>query len=380
MTAFRTIAAASTLLALGGCELGTKVSEQTGYRGTGMEQIRDVSLVKAAAQVPPPPYPLEISPGSRPAREVYQNVQVLGGLNEDEFNHLMAAITQWVAPPEQGCNYCHNPENMADDNVYTKIVARSMLKMTLAANGQWVNHTGKTGVTCYTCHRGNAVPAYFWTREVPGDRLAVRGQKRGQNTPLASVGYTSLPHDIFERYFAGDPSAIRVASSSPYPGLDGMTTRNAEDSYGIMMHVSQALGVNCTYCHNSQSFRSWSLSRPQRATAWYGINMVRDMNEGYIAPLANVLPANRKGPAGDPFKVNCLTCHQGAAKPMGGVSMIADYPYLRAVHQDVAAAAPAASGVPAALADPRELTSDISPPNAPATEANATGSPLPGQQ
>lgn len=381
MTATRTIVAATALLALSGCELGTKVSEQTGYRGTGLEQIRDVSLVKAAAKIPPPPYPLEISPGSRPAREVYQNVQVLGNLNEDEFNHLMASITQWVAPPEQGCNYCHNPENMADDRVYTKIVARNMLRMTLAANNQWTDHTGKTGVTCYTCHRGQAVPAYHWANQPPTDRLSVRGQKRGQNTPLANVGYASLPNNVFQRYFAADPSAIRVAANSPYPGKDGMTTRNAEDSYGIMMHVSQALGVNCTYCHNSQSFRSWSLSRPQRATAWYGINMVRDINETYIAPLANVLPANRKGPEGDPFKVNCLTCHQGVNKPLGGVSMIADYPYLRAAHANVVAAAPPAAGsVPAALDAPREMTSDISPPNAPSTEASATGSPLPGQQ
>jgi photosynthetic reaction center cytochrome c subunit len=32
---------------------------------------------------------------------------------------------------------------------------------------------------------------------------------------------------------------------------------------------------------------------------------------------------------GDPYKVNCLTCHQNQAKPLGGVSMLAQYPYMR---------------------------------------------------
>ena len=77
-----------------------------------------------------------------------------------------------------------------------------------------------------------------------------------------------------------------------------------------MMHMSSALGVNCTYCHNTQSFRQWSISRPQRANAWYGIRMVRDINVNYIGSLTHVFPAYRKGPQGDPNKVNCGTCHQ----------------------------------------------------------------------
>jgi photosynthetic reaction center cytochrome c subunit len=377
MTAARTFAASFALLTLSGCELGWKQSEQTGYRGAGLAQITDVSNVKEASAVPPPPYELEIAPDSPRAGEVYENVQVLGDLSADEFNHLMASITQWVAPPEQGCNYCHNPENMADDSVYTKTVARSMLRMTRDLNGRWASHTGKTGVTCYTCHRGQPVPAYVWNNTPPTDRLSVRGQKRGQNTPEENVGYASLPYAVFERYFAGNPSTIRVASSSAYPGTNPLTTRHAEDSYAIMMHTSQALGVNCTYCHNSQSFRSWSLSRAQRATAWYGIRMVRDVNHGYIAPLTPVFPANRKGPAGDPYKVNCLTCHQGVNKPLGGVSMIADYPYLRPARPvQVARPEGGPGGVPAALDRPEEMTSDIAPPNAPADQANNTGSPV----
>ena len=116
---------------LSACQLGTKSAEQYGYRGTGMDQINVASAKKTLDPVhvvPPPPYDPP-KPGGKPAREAYQNVQVLGDISEDEFSYTMAAITQWIAP-EQGCNYCHNPANMASDEVYTKVVARRMLQMT----------------------------------------------------------------------------------------------------------------------------------------------------------------------------------------------------------------------------------------------------------
>ena len=91
-----------------------------------------------------------------------------------------------------------------------------------------------------------------------------------------------------------------------------------------MMHVSSALGVNCTYCHNSQSFRAWNLSRAQRGTAYYGIRMVRDINdELYRARWRRCSRPTARGRMATPYKVNCTTCHQGVSKPLGGVSMLA---------------------------------------------------------
>jgi photosynthetic reaction center cytochrome c subunit len=343
------VAGIPALMALAGCELGPKKIEQTGYRGAGLAQVIDTDNIKPAGTIPPPPYPLPADEGPK-ASEVYENVQVLGGLSAERFNHLMASITQWVSP-EQGCNYCHNPENMASDEIYTKVVARRMLQMNLKINAAWSPHVKQTGVTCYTCHRGQPVPANVWARKPVDDPSTIRGNKRGQNSPDVDVAYASLPNRSFEDYLSSNPKDARVASSSAYPGWNpGVGTRSAEDTYGIMMHLSSALGVNCTYCHNSQSFRSWPLSRAQRATAWYGIRMVRDINHGYISPLQAVFPANRKGPLGDPYKVNCLTCHQGLPKPLGGQSMIADYPYLRIAAAGPPPAPEAAAPAPAETA------------------------------
>ena len=349
------------LVALGGCDLGKKVSEQTGYRGAGLQQITDVAHNAKTNAIPAPPYPLPPDGGPL-ASTSYANLKVLGGLSKDRFDHLMAEMNQWVAPAAEGCNYCHNPENMASDEKYTKVVARRMLQMTMNINSKWSSHVKDTGVTCYTCHRGNGVPEYRWAfAEGTPNPGSIRGNKRGQNTPNPNVGYASLPYDPFAQYLEGK-AQIRVAGNSAFPSKDHVVSiKTAEATYGLMMSISQALGVNCTYCHNTQSFRAWNLSRAQRGTAYYGIRMVRDINDAYLESLTSVFPPNRKGPRGDVYKVNCMTCHQGASKPLNGVSMLSLAPALKG-SAPPAPAAPAANAVPAALANPGAMTGDNKPP------------------
>lgn len=322
-------AATTATLALTACELGPKHSYQNGYRGTGMDTVRLKSVEKVKDDVPPPPYESPSTQGPR-ARDVYQNVQVLGDVSEEQFSYTMAAITQWIAP-EKGCNYCHNPANMASDEIYTKVVARKMLAMTRDLNQNWSKHVKQTGVTCWTCHRGNAIPVNYWTLP-QAQREGIIGNRKGQNDPIPATAFSSLPNDALSRYLTGNPAtdtSIRVASTGSHPTpANRLSTQETEHQYALMMHLSQALGVNCTHCHNADSFQSWSNSTPARAQAWYGLRMVRRINGGYIAPLTNVFPPYRKGKMNDPFKVNCTTCHQGKAKPMNGYPMAKDYPAL----------------------------------------------------
>ncbi len=344
------------LALLAGCEIGPKQSTQTGYRGTGADQIVDVKHAVKTAAIPPEPYPLPPDGGQK-AGEAYQNVKVLSGVSTERFNHLMAEISQWVAPPEQGCAYCHNPENMASDEKYTKVVARRMIQMTQQINSTWSPHVQKVGVTCYTCHRGNGVPQYKWALPAgaphPG---SIRGDRHNQNELSADAAYSDLPTTGFADYLL-DAKTIRVNTTQALPKYDGKgaSVQTAEESYGLMMHMSKSLGVNCTFCHNTRAFAAWNLSRPQRVTAWYGIRMVRDVNNAYISSLQSVFPDNhdRKGPHGDPYKVNCMTCHQGQNLPLGGVSLMAQAPALwgpvAAYTKGAAAPAAAPSPVPVAL-------------------------------
>lgn len=313
---------------------------QTGYRGTGMETIadaRDLTALSAANVLPEPqtydPEPVVPEPGEELVKDIdfYENVQVLGDLTEANFNRLMAAITEWVAP-EQGCAYCHGEEgNFASDDNYAKVVSRRMLQMTRHINANWGDHVGAVGVTCYTCHRGQNVPKGIWFEdEHPRAGMSAGADRANQNRPLAITAYSSLPAAALETYLSGEESpSIRVISLQPRRG-DAPTpgVKETEATYSLMMYLSSSLGVNCTFCHNSRSFFIWEASPPTRMTAWHGIQMVRGLNAEYLTPLGPEYPPHRLGPTGDAPKLACTTCHQGAPKPLLGQSMLGDWPEL----------------------------------------------------
>jgi photosynthetic reaction center cytochrome c subunit len=348
---------ATTALLLAGCGEKPPIAvSQTGFRGTAMEQLYNPRILATQAAVNSAPAVADAIvdvPGTPRAGAIYQNVKVLGDLSVGEFARTMSAITEWVAP-QQGCNYCHIAGNFADDSVYTKIVARKMLQMTQKVNSGWKTHVAETGVTCYTCHRGNNIPKEVWfapaAQKSAGGAL---GNDAGQNRPAAAAGLSSLPYDPFTPYFL-DSKPIRVNGNQALAMTGNAANRNstkqAEFTYATMMHWSTALGVNCTYCHNTQAFAEWGANAtPQRAVAWYGIRMARELNNEYMVPITNVFPANRLGPTGDVAKANCATCHQGAYKPLYGAAMAKHYPAMYPSAKPVdPAAVPAAPALPQA--------------------------------
>ncbi len=322
---------AAVLLAAAGCEWPPQETEQVGYRGTGMELVNSPETVAGNADLHkvPAPQPPTTTDGPK-ARDIYQNVQVLGDLSVGEFTRLMLAITEWVSP-EQGCNYCHVGENFADDLLYTKTVSRKMLQMNLDINANWQDHVKQTGVTCYTCHRGQNVPAEIWFEKPPRDSASGFTAANGtQNIGgMAAVAYASLPGDPFTT-FLDQYEQVRVIGDTALPKKvgSGASIQATEHTYGLMMHMSTSLGVNCTYCHNSRAFSVWEQSTPMRLNSWHAISMLRELNNEWMEPLQPVYPEKRLGPTGDAPKANCATCHRGVNKPLNGQSMLPDYPNL----------------------------------------------------
>ncbi len=335
--------ALSSLLLLAACERPPMESVQHGFRGTGMVQVYNPRAIEKSIEANTLPVGLPPLPADGPkAKDVYKNVQVLGGLSSAQFVRLMTSMTAWVAP-EEGCGYCHNVANFAEDSKYTKAVARRMLQMTQNINENWKTHVAETGVTCWTCHRGQPVPSNIWFKADAAPRGAdFIGDRMGQNEPHPAVNLSSLPNDPFTPFLLQD-KPIRVNTTTALPTGNRQSIKQAEWTYGLMTHMSTALGVNCTYCHNTQNFAKWEGGPPQRATAWHGIRMVRDMNVAYMEPLTPVFPAHRKGELGDVAKANCATCHQGAYKPLNGQSMLKDYPELAKLAASPAKAAASAS-------------------------------------
>ncbi len=325
-----------SMLLLAGCEPPPIEAVQHGYRGTAMDEIYNPRTLAAQApnNVVPASYPV---PADGPkAATAYKNVKVLGNLSTAQFTTFMVSMTSWVSP-QQGCAYCHNVENFADDSKYTKVVARRMIQMNQRINSTWQTHVKQTGVTCYTCHRGNNIPQQVWfTAPEQKQGNGWLGNKNGQNTPSQSVGLSSLPYDPFTSFLLKD-SMIEVNGDTALRTVNKRNIKDTEKTFGLMIHMSKSLGVNCSYCHNTRAIASWKESPPQRATAWYGIRMAQDINNNFMVPLTAVFPAHRLGPTGDVAKANCATCHQGAYKPLYGVSMLANFPYLRGTDTTTAA-------------------------------------------
>ncbi len=341
-------------VALTACERPPVQSTQVGYRGLGMEQVNNprTQANKRALNVLPEVQPAVPQDGPR-AKDVFKNVQVLGDLSVAEFSRTMLAMTEWVAPKDQSCAYCHGGGDLSSDALYTKVVARRMLQMVRDINSNYHTHVGATGVTCYTCHRGNAVPQYIWFND-QGDPhpSLMAGNRAGQNAPSPTVALAALPNDPYGHFLENTVNPnIRVVSTHALASGNGPSVKDSEATYGLMMAMSQSLGVNCTFCHNTRSFATWETSTPQRVTAYYGLQMVRALNVHYLEPLAPTLPAYRHGPLGDGPKLACMTCHQGVSKPLYGQSMLKDYPALNVLTAEHAAAAtdaPPATAAPVA--------------------------------
>ena len=307
---------------------------QRGFRGVAMGLVYNPREVRDYLAENKIPASLPQLPAAGPkAGVVYKNVQVLQNISVGQFTRLMVSLTNWVSPPSipgGGCAYCHNLANMAEDSKYTKIVARRMIQMVQQINSEWKPHVQNVGVTCYTCHRGNPVPANIWFTDPLPNRFGggMAASNTGEAHPSAVIGDTALPYDPFTP-FLENAADIRVQSEAALPAGNRHSIQQTEWTYALMIHFSQSLGVNCTYCHNSRAFGDWSQSTPQRVTAWYGIDMVRNVNDQYLNSLTDVFPPGRKGPHGDVAKVNCATCHNGVYKPLFGVSMVSTFPSLQ---------------------------------------------------
>jgi photosynthetic reaction center cytochrome c subunit len=290
----------------------------------------EIAVLNEMPEIPPE---ARVRVGGPTAGKTYQNIRVLGDLSLGEFGRTMTSIAAWVAPPTEGCAYCHVQGDFASDAKYTKVVARRMLEMVRNINTNWKSHVAATGVTCYTCHRGMVLPQFRWFRPVDDIRPFGLGDRAGRGAPSDIAGLTSLPSPVFSYYLLSEQGAspLRVSGTTALQTGNLSSIKQAEFTYSMMIHISKSLGVNCTYCHNTRSFPNWQQSRPQRVTGWQGLHMVRDINSNFLEPLSSVFaaaPADRLGPLNDTAKVNCGTCHQGAFKPLNGAQMAAHFPAM----------------------------------------------------
>jgi photosynthetic reaction center cytochrome c subunit len=200
------------------------------------------ALAVARAQTPPPqsgstPPPADTAnaaqqpshSGPRLAEEQFKNIQVLKGIPADQ---LIPAMQFIAASLGVECDYCHNREKMDSDEKKPKKIARGM--MTMMFNIDKTNFEGRLEVTCYSCHRGVAMPvgipvikeeeaeAPGAAGKMPGENVALPKPEELLDKYLAAVGGTAALDKITSRVqtgkllaFGGQTFAAEVYSKSP---------------------------------------------------------------------------------------------------------------------------------------------------------------------
>jgi len=99
------------------------------------------------AQAAPP------SMEGKTAEQFYKSIKVLNGVPADQ---VIEAMHQIRAALGVNCEFCHEDPDRAADTKEAKETARQMMRMVTDINKN--NFKGQQEVTCYTCHRGRAVP------------------------------------------------------------------------------------------------------------------------------------------------------------------------------------------------------------------------------
>ena len=314
---------------------------QIGPSPTSMIQFNVGGRKEPVPQDPPPVIPAS-APDTRPATAVYKNVKVLTDVNAGEFMRLQYAITQWVSPKE-GCGFCHVGNDFESDANPHKDAARLMLGMVRHINADWASHVQPAGVTCYTCHRGEPVPAETWfpSSPAPVRQFVAKQENWREDGDTVRKFFTD---DSWQLYFLQDePISVQSVTALPSHTVAGPLV--AKRVYEMMMQMSDGMGVNCGYCHNSRVLESWQQSSPQRWNGYTGLRLTVDLNQHFLLQLASlipqqrelidktrlpVLPARMRGPQLGNGLVVCATCHYARPQPLGGADMLSSYKGLTA--------------------------------------------------
>lgn len=170
---------------------------------------------------------------TRPAEQVYRNIEALRGLPADEVEPMMLAFNRSLGVE---CTHCHVAEQWHDASKPAFAIARNMMRMVRTLNTEHLQHT--KGVSCWTCHGGQTRPE-------------------------------RMPPEKFSAELEKWPEALA----------------NAEEGTKLTMAVySAALGVGCEYCHVAHYWQ---------ASARPAYQMVRVMN-GMFEVFPKFMPASAR--------------------------------------------------------------------------------------
>jgi photosynthetic reaction center cytochrome c subunit len=216
-----------------------------------------------------------------------QNIQVLTGMDTAQLWNYMQRVS---AAMGVSCQYCHDINNYSADSYSQKVSARLMFILVQDLNSQYmVNLPNWRGnyVQCSTCHYNEpygmpTVSDTFLRSTPPIDVVLeplndqgepVRDPANEMSLQVATLYYL-FNYQIWDPYDANDPTSGRGSLALTYP--EGRTQDQVTINQNNMNLQSWALGVGCTYCHNSRNFYAYEAEQPlPQFDDTYGVNRLK---------------------------------------------------------------------------------------------------------
>jgi photosynthetic reaction center cytochrome c subunit len=180
-----------------------------------------LSLRLRAAQEPSSQRSMAAEPDmSKPAEEVYKNIQVLKGVPASQIIPAMEFITSSLGV---GCEHCHVRGKFDADDKKPKKIARLMMKMMFAINQN--NFDGHRQITCYSCHRGALKPVSIPLIAGAAAPVNPKEAEQGQPAPALALPPAQVLVEKYVNALGGAAAITNITSLSER----GTATFNGRD-------------------------------------------------------------------------------------------------------------------------------------------------------
>lgn len=210
---------------------------------------------------------LEAQPGApaKTAQQAYKNIQVLKDIPADQLIPSMQFISASLGVE---CDFCHVEHAFDKDDKKPKQIARKMMGMMITINQE--NFDSHKEVTCYSCHRGQAMPVGI--PSVATEASASEPKAPEAKPPVDDASSKAAVDAILEKYVSavGGAAAVEKITSRVEKGSADVGGKQfaidiyaqAPDKRVSVMHFPNGDSVTA---YNGEL--GW-LSVPGRPTHW----------------------------------------------------------------------------------------------------------------
>jgi hypothetical protein len=299
------------------------INHAAGFNGT--QDLAQSKLSSHSNALTPEVVSLQSASEDKPVEQVRKNIQVLKGLPSSQLFPLMNFVSASLGVR---CAYCHvNHGGGGDDWVWesddkeTKRTARQMMRMVLEMNRNNLEAFRGSGVTCFTCHRGQTSVA-----RLPSLPLAVSGHEEGPARDAKVAEALPSADEVLSRYVeaVGGRAAIAKLKTRVMRGTREASqgrswpmeiTVKEPDKYLMVIQVPQQGEIR-------QAFDG--------TTAWVkGSQGVRALSVNEMAAVKQNIELSRAIKIGEPFprmtvtgkeKVGAMEAYVLEYRPANGVT------------------------------------------------------------